>query len=954
MGFNVDFGLGAMTSFYIDIYYTLLSYIYEDSKTYDLSNPADVFGTIVYITAEEITSIKIGANTVSPSSYYIQGDWLFFNESYLSTVLSSAGNTVDFDVYFDSGDYDTFTINAVQSGVNNPDFSQTNFNLDENNMPEYIETIITWNSASSISEMYVTYADNGFPASMPYSDYTVTPINAQTATLRIIVGGGKATETKQTDYFYVSIEIIFDSGSPSYLWLSMYNEYYYVDVEGIPWNGGYQDGGGEYNVGNEVTVQAYPNTNYTFVKWIVDDETEITDNPYTFTMPNHNINIKAIYLSFYPEVISSSPTNWSDNVEPNATIYLTFDRDIIEGTSANGFDDISLLENGMDPWTITDISIMNGNILVIVPSTMNINTQYQLNIPLEAIEDAASVGSTMGSPYFLSFNTGFGDYNHGSLDPDNEYYSLGNPADVEFNIVWGAETYLNDIIHYYWDEFDDYHELTLVNTVDYTIVGNVLTISNSFITSMNPEVGNDLSFQTSFESGWNQNFYINVITSTDPALLPSSLVYDLSNPENLTTNICFNSASSVSSVSLSAANLILGTDYQIEGTWLTINDSYLTQHLNIVTDEIVLTVTFNNLFTADLSISTIQSGLTNPTIDPQSATFQNTDFPEFLDITITWNDANAVDNLFVWIDEGGGLEVMEYPFYEVIPINSETALLRIDLNQGKKANLNNKTLQAFYVSIEIVFDIDMSLFYYLTVIEEYYMLSTGVSPVYGGMVNNYDDTYNVGEEVYLEAEPNSGYEFQNWRVDGAVVSTVNPYTFNMPNHDFEIIAYFVPMGTTMYNVVLSGLPIAGGTITGAGEFTEGEMVTISATPNTGWAFVNWTDNLSAVFATTAEYTFTMPAANVELTANFVDNSLVEQNEFLNQTIYPNPFSDQIIISNPETVKNVVFTTITGQVVAEYNDLENGHINTSDLPNGFYMLILESNNGKILVRKMIKQ
>ena len=45
-----------------------------------------------------------------------------------------------------------------------------------------------------------------------------------------------------------------------------------------------------------------------------------------------------------------------------------------------------------------------------------------------------------------------------------------------------------------------------------------------------------------------------------------------------------------------------------------------------------------------------------------------------------------------------------------------------------------------------------------------------------------------------------------------------------------------------YAVSVSANPAAGGTVTGGGTFNGGASVTVIATPNTGYVFVNWTEN----------------------------------------------------------------------------------------------------------------
>jgi len=73
--------------------------------------------------------------------------------------------------------------------------------------------------------------------------------------------------------------------------------------------------------------------------------------------------------------------------------------------------------------------------------------------------------------------------------------------------------------------------------------------------------------------------------------------------------------------------------------------------------------------------------------------------------------------------------------------------------------------------------------------------------------------------------------------------------------------------TTIPQVTLSSNPAAGGTTNGAGTFAQGSEVTVTATPNTGYVFTNWTEN-GTVVSTSASYKFTMPAGNRTLVANF--------------------------------------------------------------------------------------
>jgi hypothetical protein len=70
-----------------------------------------------------------------------------------------------------------------------------------------------------------------------------------------------------------------------------------------------------------------------------------------------------------------------------------------------------------------------------------------------------------------------------------------------------------------------------------------------------------------------------------------------------------------------------------------------------------------------------------------------------------------------------------------------------------------------------------------------------------------------------------------------------------------------------YKLTVAASPTTYGTVSGAGTFAEGSSVTVTATPNGSRSFVNWTQNAKVV-STSASYTFTMPSANVTLTAHF--------------------------------------------------------------------------------------
>ena len=75
-----------------------------------------------------------------------------------------------------------------------------------------------------------------------------------------------------------------------------------------------------------------------------------------------------------------------------------------------------------------------------------------------------------------------------------------------------------------------------------------------------------------------------------------------------------------------------------------------------------------------------------------------------------------------------------------------------------------------------------------------------------------------------------------------------------------------------FTVTLLVDPAGTGITSGSGPYNVGDTVNISATANAGYTFVNWTDDddSNALVSTNASYNFTMPAANVNYTANFAE------------------------------------------------------------------------------------
>ncbi len=145
----------------------------------------------------------------------------------------------------------------------------------------------------------------------------------------------------------------------------------------------------------------------------------------------------------------------------------------------------------------------------------------------------------------------------------------------------------------------------------------------------------------------------------------------------------------------------------------------------------------------------------------------------------------------------------------------------------------------------------------------FYEISVEANPVEGGDVDILDGDTNLGAELTIVATPNEGWAFVNWMLGEEVVSTEAEYTFQVAG-DADFVANFEMIE---YNIAVEAGEGGEATITD-GPYHFGDEVTVTATPNDGYNFLNWTVNGEEV-STALAYTFTV-AEDLTLVANFAE------------------------------------------------------------------------------------
>ena len=130
-------------------------------------------------------------------------------------------------------------------------------------------------------------------------------------------------------------------------------------------------------------------------------------------------------------------------------------------------------------------------------------------------------------------------------------------------------------------------------------------------------------------------------------------------------------------------------------------------------------------------------------------------------------------------------------------------------------------------------------------------------------------TFDHGQEATIQATPRTGYVFDTWTEAGVSISA-NPSTTILMNGDKNWTAIFTIQPSNTYSLTLSSSPNSAGTTSGAGSYAPNELTSISATPNTGYQFINWSG--AGITDFNSNSTTVSMVQDRNLTANFALNT----------------------------------------------------------------------------------
>lgn len=217
---------------------------------------------------------------------------------------------------------------------------------------------------------------------------------------------------------------------------------------------------------------------------------------------------------------------------------------------------------------------------------------------------------------------------------------------------------------------------------------------------------------------------------------------------------------------------------------------------------------------------------------------------------------------------------------------------------------------------------------------EYEMITVGISasPSYGGTTIPSPSSLHIvskGQTETVQAIPADGYEFDRWSDGGSQTHTVTWSTAGQ-----SLIAYFTKKAETKYTLSLSSSPSSGGSTSGQGSYTAGSKAYVTATANSGYRFVRWSDGGSQSHYVTMD-------SNKSLTAYFEAYSVTGDEIFTGTALTSSSFWKTGGSSTVSVSGGIATLKFTGSLDSDADVYFNRGYLGGKLEQGHqYMLVLE--------------
>ena len=211
--------------------------------------------------------------------------------------------------------------------------------------------------------------------------------------------------------------------------------------------------------------------------------------------------------------------------------------------------------------------------------------------------------------------------------------------------------------------------------------------------------------------------------------------------------------------------------------------------------------------------------------------------------------------------------------------------------------------------------------------------------------------FTENDPVRLDASEKTGYIFINWTENDNHVTNANPYEFEATANR-TLVGNFVEKEPDKYTITF----VVKNSVTQ--ENITGATITFNSVTQTGnYVFVNVPKGDYDYIVTAINYHERKENVKIDsdktITVGLDPLGDIKDNLFSGIVLYPNPFKNEINISNSVFVKNVQITNVAGQKVKDVV-FDGKTISTKALANGIYFITIESISGEKTVNKMVKK
>ena len=580
---------------------------------------------------------------------------------------------------------------------------------------------------------------------------------------------------------------------------------YDVNVNVSPENAGTATGAGNYEHGDEVTVAATPSAGYKFLNWTENDNVVSEELEFSFNITSNRNLVANFELLTYEVNVSASPEN--AGAVTGAGNYKHGDEVTVTATPNAGYRFVSWTENGM--LVSSDIEFVFN-----ITSNRNLAANFELlDYDVTATASPENAGAV----------TGAGNYTHG------ETVTLTATANIGYKFVSWTENgnVVSEVSEYSFTITNDRNLVANFTLLDYDINVTVNPINSGVVTGEgNYYHGEEVTLTAIPNVGyrfvsWTEN---GIVVSEE-----TTYTFVISPDRNLVANFELLDYDVTATASPENAGSVTGAGNYKHGETFT-----LTATPNIGYKFVSWTEDGNVISTESEYSFTITSDRN------LVANFELLDY----DVNVSISPENAGTTT------GAGT----YTYGDEVTLTATP-------NFGYKFVSWTENDNVVSEELEFSFNITSNRNFVANFELLDYDVNVSASPENAGSVTGAGN-YKHGDEVTVTATPNFGYKFLNWTENDNVVSEELEFVFNITSNrnlaaNFELLDY---------DVNVSASPENAGSVTGAGNYTHGDEVTVTATPNEGYKFVSWTENDVEV-SSDSQYVFVV-TENRNLVANF--------------------------------------------------------------------------------------